>query len=114
MFSEDVCKAMETYGNDLVNSVMRRAEAVYRNYGPEVIIPIPIPILCYSNPFVRVMIWTYMACLQIKVERVVGCGEAKNVICGAVEKLKADTLIMGSHGYGFIKRYQTITSTVLE
>ncbi|KAJ0042160.1 hypothetical protein Pint_19346 [Pistacia integerrima] len=33
-----------------------------------------------------------------------GCGEAKDVICGIVDKLRADTLIMGSHSYGFIKR----------
>lgn len=43
--------------------------------------------------------------IQTNVERVVGCGEAKDVICSIVDKLKADTLIMGSHGYGFIKRY---------
>ncbi|KAI9182130.1 hypothetical protein LWI28_022379 [Acer negundo] len=75
MFSADVIKAMEQYGSDMVNSVMQRAEAVYRNFETD-----------------------------INVERVVGCGEAKDVICGVVEKLKADTLVMGSHGYGFIKR----------
>ncbi|KAK0581089.1 hypothetical protein LWI29_009942 [Acer saccharum] len=75
MFSGDVIKAMEQYGSDMVNSVMQRAEAVYRNFETD-----------------------------IHVERVVGCGEAKDVICGVVEKLKADTLVMGSHGYGFIKR----------
>ena len=42
--------------------------------------------------------------LQINVERVVGVGHAKNVICSAVKKLEADTLVMGTHGYGFIKR----------
>ncbi|XP_044493145.1 universal stress protein A-like protein [Mangifera indica] len=75
MFSDDVVKAMEKYGSEMVNSVMQRAEVVCGKFG--------------SN---------------INVERVVGCGEAKDVICSIVDKLKADTLIMGSHGYGFIKR----------
>ena len=43
--------------------------------------------------------------MQIKMERVIGSGDAKVVICSAVQKLKADTLVMGSHGYGFFKRY---------
>lgn len=43
--------------------------------------------------------------MQMNVERFVGKGEAKDVICNAVEKLRADTLVMGSHGYGFMKRY---------
>ena len=42
--------------------------------------------------------------MQLNVERVIGSGEAKDVICNAVEKLKPDTLVMGSHGYGFLKR----------
>ncbi|KAF5726365.1 universal stress protein A-like protein [Tripterygium wilfordii] len=41
---------------------------------------------------------------NIDVERVVGSGEAKDVICNAVKRLEADTLVMGSHGYGFLKR----------
>lgn len=75
MFSNDVVGAMEKYGNNLVSSVMERAEAVYRNF---------------NN--------------TVSVERVVGSGEAKDVICNTVEKLQADTLVMGSHGYGFLKR----------
>lgn len=51
--------------------------------------------------------------LQIHVERVVGCGDAKDVICGTVEKLEADTLVMGSHGYGFIKRYKQLILAAL-
>ena len=41
---------------------------------------------------------------NIKVEKKVGSGDAKNVICGTVEKLGADMLVMGCHGYGFLKR----------
>ncbi|XP_030543186.1 universal stress protein PHOS34 [Rhodamnia argentea] len=75
MFSSDVNAAMEKYGCDLVNSVMGRAEAIYRSFST-----------------------------SMTVERFVGKGEAKAVICNAVEKLRADTLVMGSHGYGFMKR----------
>lgn len=47
--------------------------------------------------------------LQINIEKVVGTGEAKSVICNAAKKLGVDTLVMGSHGYGFIKRYCLVT-----
>ncbi|GMY17033.1 universal stress protein A-like protein [Fagus crenata] len=75
MFSSDVIATLDKYGSDLVNSVMLRAEAVIRSYGT-----------------------------NINVERITGSGDAKDVICSVVEKLRADTLVMGSHGYGFIKR----------
>lgn len=75
IFSNDVVRAVEEYASESVNSVMNRAEAVYRNF---------------KN--------------SIHIERVVGSGDAKDVICGTVEKLEADTLVMGSHGYGFVKR----------
>ncbi|GLT71907.1 hypothetical protein SLA2020_438910 [Shorea laevis] len=75
MFSSDVVAALEKYGNELVNSVMERTEAIIRNYGT-----------------------------NINVERITGSGDAKDVICSTVGKLGADTLVMGSHGYGFFKR----------
>ncbi|XP_020596376.1 uncharacterized protein LOC110036308 isoform X1 [Phalaenopsis equestris] len=31
-------------------------------------------------------------------------GDARNVICDAVEKFHADVLVVGSHGYGAVKR----------
>ncbi|KAH8517243.1 hypothetical protein H0E87_005261 [Populus deltoides] len=36
IFSADVIVAMEKYGTDLVNSVMKRAEAVFRNFNRNV------------------------------------------------------------------------------
>lgn len=33
-------------------------------------------------------------------------GDARNVICEAVEKYHASILAMGSHGYGAFKRYK--------
>ncbi len=76
MFSSDVISSMEKYGKDLVKSVMERAGAICKNLNTT----------------------------DINMERVVGSGDAKDVICSAVEKLDADTLVMGTHGYGFFKR----------
>jgi len=42
--------------------------------------------------------------VQVNVEKVIGSGDAQDVICDTVEKLRPDTLVMGSHGYGFLKR----------
>ena len=75
VFSSEVISAMEKQSKDLVNAVMKRAEAVYAKFS--------------SN---------------VNLERVVGKGDAKNVICRIVEKLGADTLVMGCHGYGFFQR----------
>ncbi|PIN06637.1 hypothetical protein CDL12_20806 [Handroanthus impetiginosus] len=75
LFAGDVIASMEKYSRDLANSVMRRAEGVCRNF---------------NN--------------RVKVEKKVGSGDAKDVICMAVDKLGADILVMGSHDYGFFKR----------
>jgi len=40
----------------------------------------------------------------IKVETRVENGDPRDVICDMVQKLGADILVMGSHGYGLIKR----------
>jgi nucleotide-binding universal stress UspA family protein len=32
-------------------------------------------------------------------------GDARNVLCEAVERHHADMLVMGSHGYGAFKRF---------
>ncbi|KAL1543971.1 universal stress protein A-like protein [Salvia divinorum] len=75
LFAGDVIATMDKYSKDLANSVMKRAEAVFNR--------------CNST---------------VKVEKKVGSGDAKDVICAAVDKLEADILVMGSHDYGFIKR----------
>ncbi|XP_047336647.1 universal stress protein PHOS34-like [Impatiens glandulifera] len=76
LFTGDIVRKIENYGRELTHSVMSRAESVYRSYNIN----------------------------NIKVEKKVGTGDAKDVICFAVEKLKADVLVMGSHDYGFFKR----------
>ncbi|KAL2934851.1 Universal stress protein A-like protein [Bienertia sinuspersici] len=75
LFGNDVIATLEEYSERLVDSVMSKAQAICMK----------------SNR-------------NIKVEKKVGSGDAKNVICGTVEKLGADMLVMGSHGYGFLKR----------
>ncbi|KAI3449402.1 hypothetical protein Pfo_006067 [Paulownia fortunei] len=75
LFAGDAIANMEKYSRDLANSVMKRAEAVCRNFNS-----------------------------TVKVEKKVGSGDAKDVICIAVDKLGADILVMGSHDYGFFKR----------
>ncbi|CAJ2629046.1 unnamed protein product [Trifolium pratense] len=76
IFSNEAIEALEEYSAKLAKSVMKRAEAICRNFDAT----------------------------NINIEKVVGTGEAKNVICNAAKKLEADTLVMGSHGYGFFKR----------
>lgn len=46
----------------------------------------------------------FWVCGQVKVETKVVSGDAREVICQMVDKLDADVLVMGSHGYGPIKR----------
>lgn len=42
---------------------------------------------------------------QVKVETRIESGDPRDVICQMVEKLGADVLVIGSHGYGLIKRW---------
>ena len=45
----------------------------------------------------------YMQVNDVVVE--VMQGDARNVLCEAVEKHQASLLVVGSHGYGVIKSY---------
>lgn len=88
---------------------MKRAEAIYRNFDDTDVGQLIHPsssiflfkILQFFFYFLTLNLGFY---LQINIEKVVGTGDAKNVICNAAKKLGADTLVVGSHGYGFIKR----------
>ena len=44
---------------------------------------------------------------HVAVETLVESGDPRDVICDAADKVGADLLVMGSHGYGFIQRYQS-------
>ncbi|KAL5227312.1 hypothetical protein ABZP36_015577 [Zizania latifolia] len=41
---------------------------------------------------------------HVNVETLVESGDPRDVICDATERMAADLLIMGSHGYGLIQR----------
>lgn len=42
---------------------------------------------------------------KVKVESRIENGDARDVICDMAEKLNVDMVVLGSHGYGAIKRY---------
>ncbi|KAJ6823895.1 universal stress protein PHOS34-like [Iris pallida] len=74
LFSSDVTVSMDRYAKEMADGVTARARAV-----------------CSNNP-------------RVKVETRIEVGDPRDVICEVVEKLGADMLVMGSHGYGLIKR----------
>ncbi|CAN8280291.1 unnamed protein product [Cochlearia groenlandica] len=71
----DPIAALKKYEHELVESVMARSRTVYQDFEAD-----------------------------IKIERRVGRGDAKEVICNAVHQLSADMLVIGTHDYGFFKR----------
>ncbi|XP_057518177.1 uncharacterized protein LOC130799121 [Amaranthus tricolor] len=75
LFGNDGVATLENYSRKLVDSVMTKAQKI-----------------CMESN------------INIKVEKKVGSGDPKSVICGTVEKLGAHMLVMGSHDYGFFKR----------
>ncbi|KAK4802973.1 hypothetical protein SAY86_001176 [Trapa natans] len=75
MFSSDIVATMERYANEVAESVMEKAQKICRDLAGD-----------------------------IRVDTRVEGGDARDVICQMVERLNADILVMGSHGYGLIKR----------
>ncbi|MCL7027969.1 hypothetical protein MKW94_008595 [Papaver nudicaule] len=74
LFSSDVMVSMEKYSKDVADCVMEKAKRVCKDLK------------------------------NVKVEARIEKGDARDVICEAVEKIGADVLVMGTHGYGMIKR----------
>ncbi|KAL3728414.1 hypothetical protein ACJRO7_033060 [Eucalyptus globulus] len=74
LFSSEVMLAIERYGNEVADCVMQKAKK-----------------LCSELA-------------DVKVETRMENGDARDVICQMADKLGADLLVMGSHGYGLIKR----------
>ena len=48
---------------------------------------------------------TNLSLEKVKVETRIEHGDPRDVICQMTAKLGADVLVMGSHGYGLIKRW---------
>ncbi|KAF9618209.1 hypothetical protein IFM89_000678 [Coptis chinensis] len=74
MFSSDIIASMEKYGHDVADCVMEKAKRLCKDLH------------------------------DVKVETKVENGDARDVICEVAEKLGVDILVMGTHGYGLIKR----------
>ncbi|MCL7025869.1 hypothetical protein MKW94_017465 [Papaver nudicaule] len=74
LFSSDVMVSMEKYSKDVADCVVEKAKRVCKDLQ------------------------------NVKVEARIEKGDARDVICEAVEKIGADLLVMGTHGYGMIKR----------
>ncbi|KAK4595599.1 hypothetical protein RGQ29_013898 [Quercus rubra] len=74
LFSADMMVAMDKYSNDVAECVVEKAKKMCKDLH------------------------------DVKVETRIEHGDPRDVICQMTEKLGADVLVMGSHGYGLIKR----------
>ncbi|KAI3788866.1 hypothetical protein L2E82_01646 [Cichorium intybus] len=74
LFSPDVMTTMDNYSNRVAASVIEKAKQLCKDLQ------------------------------DVKVETRVEQGDARDVICGAAEKMGVDMVVLGSHGYGLIKR----------
>ncbi|KAH7865456.1 hypothetical protein Vadar_006982 [Vaccinium darrowii] len=74
LFSDDLIASMEKYSTELAESVMVKANGLCKEVN------------------------------DVKVETRVERGDPRGVICKMAEKLGVDIVVMGSHGYGMIKR----------
>ncbi|KAL3814637.1 hypothetical protein ACJIZ3_015905 [Penstemon smallii] len=75
MFTSNIIASMEKYGKEVAEHVMHKAKQVCKDLND-----------------------------HVTVEIVVEHGDPRDVICEVAERLKVDILVMGSHGYGAIKR----------
>ncbi|XP_062081859.1 universal stress protein A-like protein isoform X2 [Humulus lupulus] len=74
LFSTDIMAAMTKYGNDVADCVIEKAKRTCRDLQ------------------------------DVKVESRIESGDPRDVICQVVENIGADVFVMGSHGYGLLKR----------
>ncbi|KAJ7977869.1 Universal stress protein A [Quillaja saponaria] len=75
LFSNDIVASMERYGKQVADCVIGKAKKMCKDLHHDV-----------------------------KVETRVESGDPRGVICEMADKLAAHVLVMGTHGYGFIKR----------
>ncbi|XP_024980410.1 uncharacterized protein LOC112517267 [Cynara cardunculus var. scolymus] len=74
LFSPDVIATIDKYRNDVAETVIETAKK-----------------LCRDHP-------------KVKVETRVDMGDPRDVVCEVAEKMAVDMVVLGSHGYGLIKR----------
>ncbi|CAL4914041.1 unnamed protein product [Urochloa decumbens] len=82
LFSEEVTAAIDRYSREVADAVVEKAQKLCTLYSKE----------------------EGESDHEMKVEVKVAVGDARTVICHMADKLGADLLVMGSHGYGFFKR----------
>ncbi|KAL8527856.1 hypothetical protein ACS0TY_005614 [Phlomoides rotata] len=75
MYASSVITTIERYANDVADNVLEKASRLCKDLNT-----------------------------QIKVEPMTELGDPRDVICDVAHRLKVDFLVMGSHGYGAIKR----------
>ncbi|EYU37238.1 hypothetical protein ABFS82_02G092400 [Erythranthe guttata] len=75
LFTADIIANMEILSNQVAQSVIDKAKKICSEFDD-----------------------------QITVEAMVETGDPRDVICEMADKLKVDFLVLGSHGYGTIKR----------
>lgn len=123
LFSSDITSAMDRYGNELAECIIEKAKrmckdlqdvgAVIYNFFFVVVV------FCFLIEGRFVILGTLLryrfydltilpSVHQVKVETRIESGDPRDVICQMAEKLGADVLVMGSHGYGLIKRWDPL------
>ncbi|KAL5210630.1 hypothetical protein ABZP36_006253 [Zizania latifolia] len=81
VFSDEVAAVIDGYSKEVAEAVVEKARKLCTLYGKEL----------GDDEH------------EMKVEVKVAVGDARSVICEMVDKLGADVLVMGSHGYGLFK-----------
>ncbi|KAE8660199.1 USP-like protein isoform 3 [Hibiscus syriacus] len=76
MFSADILATMDKYSDDVAACIIEKAKRICRE----------------------------QADYEVKVEVKIESGDPRDVICQVAQKIDADVLVMGTHGYGLIKR----------
>ncbi|KAL3515968.1 hypothetical protein ACH5RR_022870 [Cinchona calisaya] len=74
LFSSDILATIEKYSHEVAECVIEKAQRLCKDFN------------------------------DIKVESKAEHGDPRDVICQAAERLNVDLVVMGSHGYGLIKR----------
>lgn len=74
LFSSDILATMEKYSNEVAECVIQKAQRICKDF------------------------------TDVKVETKVENGDPRDIIYQLAERLNVDLVVMGSHGYGLIKR----------
>lgn len=120
LFAEEVTAAIDRYSREVADAVVEKAQKLCTLYSKVLRLRADVSVIQFCETATTAVDrqrpishpeWWF--CLQdvdgsdheMKVEAKVAVGDARAVICHMADKLGADVLVMGSHGYGFFKRY---------